>query len=354
LASVKKTTVRAPCRIDLAGGTVDLWPLYLHLGGLELVHMAIDVHATVDIEQEKSKKSLVIEIESADLKRTAKYGSLRELEESLVHTTDRNPLRWVGRVVHQKVKSSGFLGRLHVKTRSDAPPGSGLGGSSVLGIALGRALESSLLVPAKRSNPWNLQQEIRDLEAAEIEHPAGDQDYVPALFGGLLVLKLGPNHREIEQLSKKTARAVGDTSALLYTGKPHHSGLNNWQIFRAFHEGDSRVKKSLGAIRDLSGHLAQLLRTHGEKSVYEALPDLLNEEWNERLRLSPAVNAAVLDEAWTFARGQNAIARKACGAGGGGCLLVLFKSPEAKAIALGKKLPRNEWRWLSTTPAYVK
>jgi D-glycero-alpha-D-manno-heptose-7-phosphate kinase len=351
---VKKTVVRAPCRIDLAGGTVDLWPLYLHLGGLELVHMAVDVQAAVEVDFEKSRKGLQVEIESLDLERSIKFASLDALHESLSHSTDRNPLRWVARVTHHKLEQTGFQGRVRVRTRSDAPPGSGLGGSSVLGIALARAFEKSFAAPAKRSPAWDLQQEIRDLEAAEIEHPAGDQDYVPALFGGLLVFKLGPRRREVERLSKKTAEAVGDSSALLYTGKPHHSGLNNWQIFRAFHERDARVTKSLGAIRDLSGQLAAKLRSDGERAVRNFLPDLLNEEWNERLRLSPAVNAPVLDEAWSFARSTGAIARKACGAGGGGCLLVIFKSPEAKAAALTKTLPHASWRWLSTQPAYVK
>ena len=68
-------SISAPCRIDLSGGTIDLWPLYLHLGGLELVHMAIDVLSTASVTRTPSK-GLSITLTSHDLGVTKKYASL--------------------------------------------------------------------------------------------------------------------------------------------------------------------------------------------------------------------------------------------------------------------------------------
>ena len=348
----RRISQSAPCRIDLAGGTVDLWPLYLYLHGLELVNMAIDVKATADIAWTPGKSSHKISISSRDLKIQKTYESLDALRMSLEVRTALNPLRWVNRVVFDALsRNENTFGEWHIETRSETPPGSGLGGSSVLGISLAMGLEKTLS-PRKQllSKKWDIQQHTRDLEAVEIEHPAGDQDYVPALFGGLLIFKLGTHSREIERLPPATGKKIGAQSALLYTGKPHHSGLNNWGVFKSFHEGDSKVRRALKNIRDISAQFANTLR-EGELSRCETL---INDEWSERQRLSPAISAPALDRAWSHARKHGAIARKACGAGGGGCLLVWFPSAEAKKVALAKALPDDSWKWLSTDPFLFK
>ena len=350
MKKAKTLTQKAACRVDFAGGTVDLWPLYLYLGDLELVHMGIRVQAEAKIRVKAAAKKtspLVINIESLDLNRRESYLGLEALEASLAHSTRDNPLRWVNRVVaHQLAKVPKLRGEIEFVTRSDAPPGSGLGGSSTLGIAIARGLEKILLPKSKHEDSWKLQQSVRNLEAIEIEHPAGDQDYVPALFGGLLVFHLGVDTRRIERLPASRAKFLGDRCALLYTGKPHHSGLNNWQIFQDFHNRNELTRTALLEIRNLSSQMAASLRKGNPKNFGE----MLNQEWALRQKLSPAVTAPVLDEAWDFARALGASGRKACGAGGGGCLLVYFDDPRAKKSALAKTLPDN-WKWLDCQPA---
>jgi D-glycero-alpha-D-manno-heptose-7-phosphate kinase len=350
LGPIKRVTQHAACRIDLAGGTVDLWPLYLYLGNLELVNMGIAVRATAEISWRpaQGRSAHSIAVASADMKCESRYSSLSELAESLRLTSQENPLRWVNRVLCHHLTRNKSAGEWQIKTRSEAPPGSGLGGSSVLGVALSLGLERLLSGKAvNAAEKWRLQQEVRDLEAVEIEHPAGDQDYVPALFGGLLIFKLGPQSRSVEKLSPKLAKNIGDRTALLYTGKPHHSGLNNWAIFKAFHEGDVQVRSSLKRIRDISAAMAESLRREQLKDLGE----LINEEWMERQRLSPAICPPVLNQAWEHGRALGAVARKACGAGGGGCLLLYFADKKSKDHALKTPLPDTAWRWLDTSPA---
>jgi len=347
---MKKISVKAPCRVDFAGGTVDLWPLYLYLGGLELVHMAISVKAEAKLSYELArgrKKQFFLEVKSSDLNCSQDYHSLEELNASLSLNTKENPLRWINRLAYYFLYRAKFSGHVIIETRSDAPPGSGLGGSSVLGIAIAQAFEKALSPASKRLKAWDLQRTVRDLEAIEIEHPAGDQDYVPALFGGLLIFKLGPNSREVEKVPSSTARYLSDRSALIYTGKPHHSGLNNWQIFMDFHNGNAKIRAALNDIKTLSSEFAEALR----KKNTSRFAELINQEWKLRQSLSPAVCAPVLDEAWNFARSLGASARKACGSGGGGCLLVYFDSPAAKTAALKKALPQSDWKWLDASIA---
>lgn len=341
----------AACRADLAGGTLDLWPLYLYFGGLELVHMAINVQAKAELHFEASKiKGHRIHISSLDLNVDRSFSSLQELKNSLQESTAENPLRWLARLSHYFLsQSTRSGGDWSLQCSSQAPAGSGLGGSSVLGVAVSKAFEKmhgrSL---GNAENKWRLQKQTRDLEAVEIEHPAGDQDYVPALFGGLLIFKLDNQRRSVEQLPRSLAKRISAQTALLYTGVPHHSGLNNWQVFKAYHEGDAKVRKALGAIRDISAELASELR----KGSLKKLAPLINDEWAARKLLSSSVNAPALEKAWAFGKRHGAIARKACGAGGGGCLLLVFPDEASKIKAIRHAIPNSRWKWLDTSPDY--
>lgn len=354
--SAKSVKVQAPARIDLAGGTLDLWPLFLYAGGCAVVNMAIDVFATAEATLKKADREKYpaggFTITSRDLMTSKSYPNLEALKNSLKLSPSANPLRWVNRVVYESLHRKGIGTKSHllVTTYSDAPPGSGLGGSSVLGIALAQALlkVQKLKTPKTESEKLNLQQWVRDLEAQEIDHPAGEQDYIPALFGGLLVFSLGAHHRSVTPLPSKVAKRLSKHIGLLYTGKPHHSGLNNWSVFKAFHENDSVVRNSLFRIGEISKKLALVLSNPTEDDWIHTIPSLLNEEWAERIKLSPAICPQVLKSAWDWAESNGAQARKACGAGGGGCMMFYFSSEEQKLKAQKQQLPDPTWKWLSS------
>lgn len=342
----KSITIKqsAQCRIDLAGGTLDLWPLYLYFGQLELVNMAINTKAYCEIKITPSKE-FQISIESKDLTTKSEFHSLNELALSLEKSTSENPLRWINRLTLHFLKNAGVNKNLKVtiKTWSETPPGSGLGGSSVMGIAVAKAFQKTF--PKKISkDPWFIQQTVRDLEAVEIEHPAGDQDYIPALFGGLLVVKLGPHHRSIKKISPSIETKIKSRIAILYTGKPHHSGINNWEIFRAYHDGDTQLKNLLKDIHQISTKLAGNL----ENKKLDNFAQLINQEWELRRKLGSSVDAPVLTEAWEWAKTLGAEARKGCGAGGGGSIFFVFKNKADRDKALKTAPIRKEWAWLKT------
>src|SRR3954465_8779840 len=111
----------APTRIDLAGGTVDIWPLYLFHGGARTVNVAIDLYARCRLETGGEGYTLV----SRDTGARVHAATLED------PAPDRT-LELISRLVAFFKPAPG----LTVTTESAAPPGSGLGGSSALGIAV--------------------------------------------------------------------------------------------------------------------------------------------------------------------------------------------------------------------------
>jgi len=349
MSSTTTVHVKAPCRIDLSGGTLDLWPLYLfYPEGLSLNHMALELFAHTEVRVAPSEK-FQLTVESRDLTLKRKHSSLASLERSVAKSVKDNPLRWVERVVDHFFRTWGLsTGSWTVTTWSEVPPGSGLGGSSTLGVAIGAAIAKAA---DKQSEilraPWVFQQTLRNLEGIEIEHPAGDQDYVPAIFGGLLKFSLGVDRREVTRLSADISRDVASRMALIYTGKPHHSGINNWQVYKDFIQKKPAVRKALGEIRQISQKMSQDLSAEKTKAWIKGIGD----EWSARQRLGASVNAPVLKKASKWAKSLGAVSVKACGAGGGGCLLVVFADSKKRDEALEKKPPSREWNWMKVACA---
>lgn len=343
--TMRKTyTAKAPCRVDLSGGTLDMWPIYLFFqDGILLNHMALDLYAETEIQFQKATQ-FSLKVESEDLRVSLNFKSLKEIKDSLKKDTTQNPLRWVLRVSAWCLQEWGLnKGNWIIKTKSQVPPGSGLGGSSTLGVSIltawARAAQKEDDI---KNNIWKYQGILRDLESVEIEMPAGEQDYVPALVGGLLTFKLSTGTKGVFKHPPKLAKNVSSQLGLIYTGKPHHSGINNWSVFKRYLEKDNKISTALESIQGVSEKMSRELFVKGSQKWKE----LVGEEWKHRQKLGPAVNAPVLREASNWILSQGVVATKACGAGGGGCLLVVFKDEKQKENLMKQKLPRKNWNWL--------
>ena len=171
---MKKVTVRAPVRADLAGGTLDLWPLYLFHPGARTVNVAISYYAESEVAETGDSG---IEIHLTDQQYEQRYESLHEIaadpKAALVY----------------RVLEHFHLSGIRITTRTDAPRGSGLGGSSALTITLVRALSELSGNPIEEDDLIAL---VRDLETRLIGVPAGIQDYYPPVYGGLAAIHLNP------------------------------------------------------------------------------------------------------------------------------------------------------------------
>src|ERR1051325_5007502 len=166
----------APTRIDLAGGTLDIWPLYLFHEGAQTLNAAISLRASCDVRSRTDRRIVIVsEDGNGERVEVDHWSELR----------DGHDLRLLGRLLHF-FQAEGI--ELH--TRCDSPVGAGIAGSSALNIAVCGAL-----------NAWSgghrtaeeIFQVAMNVEAQAIDVPTGAQDYRPAYFGGISAVELGVN-----------------------------------------------------------------------------------------------------------------------------------------------------------------
>jgi D-glycero-alpha-D-manno-heptose-7-phosphate kinase len=214
---------------------------------------------------------------------------------------------------------------VRVTTDCKAPAGSGLGGSSTLGIALASALDR---FATGGRGPEEILALVRCCETQVLAIPTGEQDYHPALRGGPLALRYTVEGTKVERLAVDL-EGLRRRTMLIDTGVSRNSGISNWDIFKHHLDGDAVVRGALQETSDAAHEMRRAL----ERSDWDGAGRALQREWQARLQLSPAVTSPRIDTILDVARQAGAVAGKVCGAGGGGCL-VLWAEPEAhEAIA---------------------
>ena len=306
---MNKVTVRAPVRADLAGGTLDLWPLYLFHPGSRTVNVAISYFAESEVCETSSGP---VEIYLTDQQYRQTYESLQEMS--------NDPK---AALLHRAVEHFKLSG-IKITTRTDAPRGSGLGGSSALSITLVRALSEIAGQPVEGEELIFL---VRDLETRLLGVPAGIQDYYPPVFGGLGSLHLNPGMPKRHAL-QTSVQELGTHMLLHYTGIAHFSGTNNWEMYKRQIDKKKKVDKGLRRISEISVEMERAL----DSGNFEAAGAALQKEWEARKALIDGISTPEIDAAIDAARGAGAWGGKVCGAGGGGCIVFLFPPERREAI----------------------
>lgn len=317
---MNKVTVRAPVRADFAGGTLDLWPLYLFHPGSRTVNVAISLFAESEVSETGTGD---IEIHLADEQYRHRYESIQEMADDPKAA-----------LLHRALEHFKLTG-IRITTRTEAPRGSGLGGSSALAITLVRALSELAGNPIEGEDLILL---VRDLETRMLGVPAGIQDYYPPVYGGLGSLHLNPGRPARHPLQT----SVHDLSAhmlLHYTGTAHFSGTNNWELYKRQVEKRKKVDRGLALIAETSIEMERAL----DSANFEAAGAALGKEWEARKALIDGISTPEIDAAIDAAKEAGAWAGKVCGAGGGGCIVFLFPPDRRDAIT----------RALSTVPGRV-
>ncbi len=316
---------RAPTRIDLAGGTLDIWPLYLFHEGSLTVNCAITRYASCVIETAPESARRIVLV-SRDIGRKESFASFEAL-----YRARRYKLPLLAHLVRVFRPTSGFT----LTTDSEAPAGAGIGGSSAMAVAICAALDRLTGAGLRREDWIHIS---RDVEAIVIRVPTGTQDHYPPAFGGAAAIVLAPGGERREalgcDLDELERRLV-----LCYTGKPRQHGINNWEVFKRHIDGDRRVSRNLEKI----SIIARGVRAALERNEWNEVGRLMREEWDFRRRNLRTISTPLIDRVISSARRQGALAGKVCGAGGGGCVSLVI-DPEARArveaavVAAGAKL----------------
>src|SRR5919202_698865 len=168
----------APTRVDLAGGTIDIWPLYLFLPGASTVNFAINLRASCWI---KTRDDGRIVLESRD--RKISFETELAAIEDLIR---EERLELISKLVHFFKPTTGF----HLTAHSDVPAGAGLAGSSALAIACIGALNRLV---GNRYDERKFVTIAANVETTVIRVPAGFQDYYSAFYGGVSSIHFRPD-----------------------------------------------------------------------------------------------------------------------------------------------------------------
>ncbi len=322
---------KAPARIDLAGGTLDLWPLYLFFNNATTINCAIDQFAEVRIEvSQESKVEEVsrIELQSEDRNEKASFRSYGELLESFQnsHKTEHlPPSLWLhARVLRHFFSFWRRSAPLKISTKCAAPAGAGLGGSSALNIALCSSLLKLTQAPYTEEELIPL---ARDLETTVIDVPAGIQDYWPALHGGIQAIRMEPG-RVSRKVFNNRAEFLESHLVLCYSGQSRNSGINNWSVYKKFIDGDATVKKSFSEIAEATFLVEEAL----ERQSFEIFAKGIQKEWFARQQLAPTIATVEMLQVMQRAQELGSATAKVCGAGGGGCFILIVPSEKKQTI----------------------
>ena len=273
------------------------------------MNVAIDIFTYVDLRENKGTE---IQIESSDLGAKKSY---RDLAAALADTDPAFDL--VRAHLRFWKPKTGFT----LKTKSESPIGGGLGGSSSLCISL---LKAFTAWHKEVLDPYETVRIASHLEAQVLQKPTGTQDYFPALFGGFNTITYGVRGPRVE-VKRIDRELFDDRFLLVYTGKQHHSGINNWQVIKNWLDGDKHTRDVFQKLADVAFDMQVALKERRLKD----LPELFAREYDARTKISDGFSSPEIRRLAKLADDVGANA-KICGAGGGGCVLVWCPDRQVK------------------------
>ncbi len=317
-----KVSAIVPTRIDLAGGTLDVYPLYLFEDGGLTVNAAVNIYGHVTVEERPDAR---IYIHSEDTGAEETFASLAEMPMG-------GDLDLVKRALRFYRPHCG----LNVTLRSEAPRGSGLGASSALLMALSSALNEIENLGLSKDRIIDLGANI---EAQVIGIPTGKQDYFPPLFGGVCSIWFDVDGHRLERLDEGNDLIVrlNERLILTFTNINRFSGVTNWAILRRYIEKEGDTVAHLRRIKEVARALRQSLvasdrSAERSRRSLDEFAHLLAVEWENRKALAEGVTTPEIDAMIAAAEAKGARASKLCGAGGGGCMITYAEPENVPAV----------------------
>ncbi len=300
-----RITSQSPCRVDLAGGTLDIWPLYLYHANAVTVNFAVDRYTSCTVVPRNDGR---IVLRSRDLGAEESFASFEELKNAKKY---RLPL------LAYAVKFFAPETGLELDSHSEAPAGAGISGSSSLLITICAAFNKWMNAGY---NVERLRELAQNIEAQIIRVPTGCQDYYPAMYGGISAIELRADGIRRVAIPLDPAD-LEQRTVLAYTGEPRNSGINNWEVTKLHIDSDKKVHKNFDQIASIAHDMRLAL----EKADWAETARLLREEWMFRKKNAPGITTELIDKLVASTKRAGSVGAKVCGAGGGGCVFFLVE-----------------------------
>ncbi len=314
-------TSEGSVRVDLVGGTLDLEPINLILPHVVTLNVATSLKAKVELEL-TDKDSIVIE--SLDYHKSYEFSSKELTDSNLYYSNYFKEMSFVLQIIDL----FGIRSGLHIKLSSGAPAGSGLGGSSAMGMTLFKALTE---LKNLRFDTHLAVLKVKGVEGRILNQGVpGYQDYYPAMVGGILALRGVPGEIRYEQLYTPELKSFLEKHiTLVFSGISRDSGINNWEVYKGFFDGKEDIRHGLSTIADIS-HQTYLAIKHKE---YNKILELIGKEGESRKNLAPAIVPQEVSQCYENLKEKNLVEGiKMCGAGGGGCFILTHQADQGEAV----------------------
>ena len=308
-------SAKSSTRVDLSGGTLDLWPLSTLVSSAGTINCSIDCYTEVSFEP---GPSMVVDVKSPDFKERFEFANLEDFK----NCTD-SKMSLLKEAFSILEEESLGLGKWTLS--SESPAGSGLGGSSSLLISILKVLFQVL-----KRKPWDAEliETAKNIESRVLKGPAGIQDYFSPVKKGLNCICYKESGFVREQMLEALS-FIGPCLTIVDSEIKHHSGMNNWDILKRFVDGDLKVKAALEEISKINQDLKLALN---QKS-FEGLQKAFEQEFEARKDVSDSyINKDLEVFLAQIQKIEEVRAFKVCGAGGGGCVLLLHQPSEKEDL----------------------
>lgn len=321
---------RAPVRISLAGGGTDL-PAYYEPYGGTVLNTTIDKYFYVFLNVLEKD---TVQVTSSDYRTFYRHEHTR-------------PLHWDGdlRLPHAILNHYDIRQGLSMFMASEIPPGTGLGSSSTVAVAIIKALSTAL---GKRLNKKELAETACYIELEKLGAPIGKQDQYAAAYGGLNWIEFSADGVAVEPLrfDPEVIQALEHNLLLFFTGSSRSAAEILRKQTESSQKKEPMVVEALHQVKEMAYEVLRSL----ERGDLRAFGELLHQNWQQKKRFAKGVSNPTIDEAYDLARRGGAIGGKITGAGGGGFFMLYVEPHDHKAVTVAleaKGLKRMDYRFES-------
>jgi len=304
---------RAPLRLSFCGGGTDVSPYPERKGGVVL-STTIDKYAYASLEPRRDAR---FAIHSLDFDVVAKYPHAKKI--ALDGNLDL--IKGVVRSFHPKKGADLYV-------HADAPPGSGLGSSSTMAVAVVASLRAWL---GRALTPYEMAELAYKIERVDLGIAGGRQDQYAATFGGFNFIEFHADATIVNPLriAPDTLHELEYRMVLAYLRQTRSSARIIERQAASFVAGKREVVAALDRLKALTFEMKRTLLL----GQVDAFGELLHEAWLSKKHLDAGITTDPVDALYESARKAGAIGGKMPGAGGGGYFVFLCRAHARAKVA---------------------
>ena len=313
--------VDAPVRADLAGGTLDIWPLSAMVPGAATFNCTLSGGVRLTFVPKPGDTRLTNRATGITEPMPTNHPDLHILAEPIRRMAPELATGW------------------DIILETDIPRGSGLGTSSVILTAM---LSGIHHIRNETVDRHRLVQTAADIEARIITVPTGIQDYIAPLFGGISEITFPPGRFQVN--SHPVPEALTEQALLIFTGIHHFSGAPNWEVLKLMVE----QTEYRSVLNDLVA-VTQAVRNALVAADMDALGSAMREDYEIRKQLPVKLVPHCPDLFRLLENNPDLSGFRMCGAAGGGCILALTRPGRKDTVA--RDIHTAGYRILDLVPA---